>query len=94
MATFRVLYWHQIPSVVEARDDDGKTHKEQLSARFQELIDSIAMRKKLVGTDAYLEGWRRGRPEKRDGSAAEIARTVATELEATFEEIARAARST
>ncbi|NJO36273.1 MAG: hypothetical protein HC871_00090 [Rhizobiales bacterium] len=94
MASFRVLSWHQIPSVVEAKDDDGGSHKEQLSARFQELIDSLAMRKKLVGTDAYLEGWRRSRPEKRDGSAVEIAKTVAAEFEASFDEIARTARAT
>jgi hypothetical protein len=94
VASYRILSWHQIPSVVEAKDDLGGSHKEQLSARFQELIDSIAMRKQLVGTDAYLEGWRRNRPAKRDGSAAEIAKTVAAELEASFDEIARAARAT
>ncbi|MEZ5933319.1 MAG: virulence factor [Alphaproteobacteria bacterium] len=94
MANFRVLYWHEIPSVVEAKDDEGNSHKEQLSARFQELIDSVAMRKKLVGTDAYLEGWRRSRPKNRDGSAAEIAKTVAAEFEAAFDEFANAARAT
>lgn len=94
MAKFRVLYWHQIPSVVEASDDLGNRCKEQLSARFQELIDSIAMRKKLVGTDAYLEGWRRSRPKERDGRAVEVAKAVAAELEATFDDIAQAARHT
>ena len=92
MAKIRILYWHQIPSVVEASDDQGNKHKEQLSARFQELIDSIAMRKKLAGTDAYLEGWRRSRPSHREGSAVEVARAVASELEATFDEIAQGAR--
>lgn len=92
MASYRILYWHQIPSVVEASDDQGNRHKEQLSQRFQELIDSIAMRRKLAGTDAYLEGWRRSRPKRRDGSALEVARSVTSELEATFDEIAQAAR--
>lgn len=92
MASYRVLYWHQIPSVVEANDDQGNRHKEQLSARFQELIDSIAMRKKLAGTDAYLEGWRRSRPKQREGSVVEVAMSVTSELEATFNEIAEAAR--
>ncbi len=88
MARFRILYWHEIPSVVEATDDEGNRHKHQLSARFQELIDRVAMRRKLAGTDAYLEGWRRGRPAMRDGSADDVARTVAKELEDTFDEIA------
>ena len=92
MADVRILYWHQIPSVVEATDGEGNKHKEQLSARFQELIDSIAMRKKLAGTDAYLEGWRRGRRQRRDGQAVEVAKIVAAELEATFDEVAQAAR--
>gem|GEM_PF-238372 len=92
LAKFRILYWQQIPSVVEATDDKGSKHKEQLSARFQELIDSIAMRKKMVGTDAYLEGWRRSRPEKRDGDAIDVAKAVASELESAFDEIARTAR--
>lgn len=92
MASFRVLYWHQIPSVVEAKDERGGKHKEQLSPRFQELIDSIAMRRKIVGTDAYLEGWRRSRPKERKGEAVEVAKAVVGELEETFEEIAQAAR--
>jgi len=94
MAKFRILYWHEIPSVVEASDQHGGKHKEQLSARFQELIDSIAMRKKIVGTDAYLEGWRRSRPEARDGLALEVAKAVAAEFEASFDDIAQAARKT
>ena len=94
MASFRVLYWRHIPSVVEARDDDGSKHKEQLSPRFQQLIDSTAMRMNLVGTDAYLEAWRRSRPEKREGHAVDIAKAVAAELEATFDEIALKSRET
>ena len=92
VARFRILYWHQIPSVVEASDNQGNRCKQQLSARFQELIDSIAMRRKLIGTDAYLDGWRRTRPKERDGRAAEVAEAVAAELEATFDDIAQAAR--
>ena len=45
MAKVTILYWKDIPSVVEARDADG-VHKELLSERFQELIDLIAMKKK------------------------------------------------
>ncbi len=92
MAKFRVLYWHQIPSVVEASDEEGNRHKEQLSTRFQELIDSVAMRRKLAGTDAYLEGWQRSRPKNREGSAVDVAKAISSELEATFDEVAKAAR--
>ena len=57
MAQYTVVYWQEIPSVVEAKQG-RKRHKEQLSERFQELIDAVAMRKGLFGTDEYLEEWR------------------------------------
>ena len=38
MAKVQILYWEDIPSVVEARDENG-VHKELLSERFQEVID-------------------------------------------------------
>ena len=59
MAEYSILYWHEIPTVVEATDGSA-THKAQLSTRFQELVDFIAMKRGLAGTDAYLEGFRRG----------------------------------
>lgn len=87
MSSYRILYWHQIPSMVEAWDDRGAC-KRQLSPRFQELIDRVAMRRKLAGTDSYMDGWRRGRARHRDGGAEEVAEAVASETEAEFEAIA------
>jgi len=86
MATFQVLYWQEIPSLVEARDDDG-VKKIQLSDKFQALIDEAAMRRKFAGTDAYLEEWNKGKKQERDGSAEEIAQAVADEFEQRFTEI-------
>jgi hypothetical protein len=90
MAKITVLYWQNIPSLVEATDGD-KPHKLQLSERFQELIDLIAMKKKLSGSDAYLEQWSKGKPEVRDGSASVVAAAAAAELEARYDEIRAAA---
>ncbi len=90
MAKVTILYWQDIPSMVEARDRDGR-HKIQLSARFQELIDRVAMKRKLAGTDAYLTQWSKGSPEDRAGSAEETAKAVAAELEARYESIREAA---
>jgi hypothetical protein len=87
MARYRVLYWHHIPSVVEARDEQT-VHKEELSLRFQELIDRVAMKKNLAGTEAYLEGWRKGRPKERDGDAELVAKAVTADLEADYQKIA------
>ena len=90
MAKYSILYWQDIPSVVEARDENG-IHKLQLNRKFQELIDAVAMRKGLAGTDAYLDEWRRGKRVAREGSAEAVARAVKTELEAEFRSIRAAA---
>lgn len=86
MAKVQILYWQDIPSVVEAKEG-GTVHKEQLSQRFQELIDLVAMKKKLSGTDAYLEQWSKGPVYEHAGGAKEAALAVARELEERFEAI-------
>jgi hypothetical protein len=68
-----------------------ETVTRQLSDRFQQLIDSVAMRLGLQDQDAYLDLWARGDVQERSGSATEVADAVAAELEARFPEfIARA----
>ena len=83
MAQYTILYWQDIPSLVEVRQG-RKRHKVQLSERFQELIDKVAMRKGLFGTDNYLEEWRRGEPLSRDGSPEEVVQQVAAEIESEY----------
>jgi hypothetical protein len=90
VAKCSILSWQDIPSVVEARDASG-SHKIQLSDRFQELIDMVAMRRGLAGSDEYLESWRRGRPKEREGSAQDAAQSLAEEIEAQYDEIRAAA---
>ncbi len=91
VAKYNVLYWQDIPSVIEAKDGNG-THKVQLSQRFQALIDMVAMRQDLAGTDAYLEAWKRGKPHEREGSAEEVVNAIKEEFEAQFEAIKAAAQ--
>ena len=90
MAKYSILYWQDIPSLVEARDENG-VHKLELDQKFQVLIDAVAMRKGLAGTDTYLEEWRRGKRLSREGTAEEVASAVKAELEAGFSEIKAAA---
>jgi hypothetical protein len=86
MAKVAVLCWQEIPSAVEVKDAQG-TEKVQLSNRFLELIDMIAMRRKLAGTDDYLMQWRKEKQADRDGRAADVARAVADEIEARYDAI-------
>ena len=86
MATYQIVYWQEIPSLVDARDEQG-VHKEQLSQQFQVLIDHAAMMRKLAGTDAYLDQWSKGKAETRPGSARDVAKQVAAEFESRYAEI-------
>lgn len=85
MAQCTIVSWQEIPSMIEAREGRSR-HKVQLSDRFQELIDMIAMRRGLAGSDAYMNEWRRERQD-RDGGAEDAAAALAAELEGRYEEI-------
>ena len=84
MATYHVVYWREIPSMVQARDGNH-TVRVGLSQRFQELIDAVAMREGLASTDQYLAQWRNGPRTEQPGSPEEVARVVAEGLEAEYE---------
>ena len=86
MAKVTILYWQEIPSVVEARDRSGR-HKIELSQRFQELIDLVAMKKKLAGTDEYLMQWNKGAPTEQEGDPESVAKGVAEEIEGRYDAI-------
>ena len=85
MASYHIIAWKNVPAMVEARDA-SETVTCQLSDRFQQLIDSVAMRLGLQDQDAYLDLWSRGDAQERAGGAAEVADAVAAELEARFSE--------
>jgi hypothetical protein len=83
IATYQIVTWKNIPSLVEARDEHGSVTR-QLSERFQMLIDSVAMQLGLDSEDAYLQLWGRTAPEERPGSASDVAEAVAAEIEQRF----------
>jgi 5-methyltetrahydrofolate--homocysteine methyltransferase len=84
MSEYQITYWRDIPSMVTAREGRRNTAKAELPPRFQVAIDEAAMRLKLVGTDEYMEEWRRGEWQERDGAPDEVARAVIAELESAF----------
>ena len=87
MARYRIIHWKDIPSLVEAFDGE-ETARIQLSQRFQDLIDAVAMREGASETGAYLNGWSRGPERARPGSPEAVAGEVAAELEAAFQDLA------
>ncbi|HUF55897.1 MAG TPA: virulence factor [Thermohalobaculum sp.] len=90
MTGLKVVCWQEIPSLVEAKEG-RKTHKVQLSQRFQELIDLIAMKRGLDGSDAYLTEWRKEDRAATDLPPEEAAATLAAEIEATYDEVRKKA---
>ena len=81
MATYRVLYWQEIPSQIKVEDDSDDVTV-QMPDSFQERIDHMAARRGLQDSDAYLAQWKWSEEEEREGSAEEVARAVRAELEA------------
>ncbi len=72
-----MIRWRAIPAQVVARAGRRETAKAELPERFQEAIDAAAMRAGLIGTDAYLEQWRRESRPCGDDLAAEVAAEAA-----------------
>lgn len=57
-AALTVIMWRDMPAQVVAKRG-RENHKIELSPRFQQAIDRAAMRAGAIGTDEYLEDWRR-----------------------------------
>jgi hypothetical protein len=80
VARFQILYWQDVPSVIQAFADDGSVVKRQLPEWFQQEIDRRAMEQSLVGSEAYLDEWRWGEVEERPGSPDEVLDALEREL--------------
>jgi hypothetical protein len=81
VATYRILYWQEVPSQIRA-EDASEDVSLPLSDRFQTHIDQLAAARGLQGADDYLAQWHWGDEQERDGSAEAVAKAVRDELEA------------
>jgi hypothetical protein len=84
MATYKVLYWQEIPTQVFADDDENEISL-PLAAKFMERIEEVAMSRGLAGSDDYLAQWKWSDEKHRAGTAEEVAQAVKAELESNFE---------
>ena len=66
MATFKVMYWQEIPSQIKAEDAEG-TVDLPMPPRFMEYIDEVAAKRGKLNSDDYLAEWRWSDEEDRDG---------------------------
>src|SRR5262245_27715844 len=81
LATYQIMYWHDIPIQVRARGEGGRASA-ALPDRFQEAIDQAAMAAGLIGSDDYSAALRWGEQQERHGTAREVADAIAAELSA------------
>lgn len=84
MATYRILYWQEVPSQIKAEDAEDEITR-PLPDRFLAIIDKLAMERGLAGADDYLAQWQWGEDQEREGPAREVAEAVAAELEAQWQ---------
>jgi hypothetical protein len=81
MATYRILYWQEVPSQIRVEDESGDVSVE-LPQKFMVRIDALAAQRGLSGADDYLAQWRWSDEEEREGTAQEVADALRAELEA------------
>ena len=83
MARYQIVSWYGIPIGVKAEDEDGQV-RENLPRRFQVAVDAVATATGRINTKDYLAGWQWSDLLEREGSAQEVAKLVATELDQSF----------
>ena len=83
MPDVTIVYWRDIPAqVIVGKGRRGA--KKQLTERFEQAIDRVAMKVGAADTDAYLAEWRKAAPYTVDGDPAEIVEQEASRLEDEF----------
>ena len=81
MATYKVLYWREIPTQIKAEDELDDVIV-MLDDKFMRQVDILAAKLGLGSEDDYLAQWRWSEEEEREGSAREVADALKAELEA------------
>ncbi len=80
MATYKILYWQEVPSQVKAEDDQDEVTV-PLPSKFMERIDQLAVQRGLQQSDDYLAQWQWSEDQERPGTAREVAEAVVAELQ-------------
>jgi hypothetical protein len=81
MATYKILYWQEVPTQIKAEDDVEEVSV-MLDDKFMARVDVLAAKRGLQSTDDYLAQWKWTEEQQREGSAHEVAEALKAELEA------------
>lgn len=81
-----VIWWHDIPGQVLARDGERR-HARALPLRFERAINRAAVGRGQAGTSAFVLGWRRVSIACSADLESEVA-AVAADIEARYDDAA------
>jgi hypothetical protein len=81
MATYKILFWQEIPTQIKAEDDVDEVSV-MLDDKFMAHVDVLAAKRGLQSADEYLAQWKWSEEQQREGSANEVAEALKAELEA------------
>jgi hypothetical protein len=81
MATYKILFWQEIPTQIKTEDDVDEVTM-MLDDKFMAQVDILAAKRGLQSTDDYLAQWKWSDEQEREGSAYEVAGALKAELEA------------
>ena len=81
MATYKILYWKEIPTQIRV-EDESDTVTAMLDNHFMALVDAQAMKEGLTATDAFLDAWHWSEEQEREGTAHEVVAALKAEFEA------------
>ncbi len=85
MANVTIVYWRDIPAQVIV-GKGRRAEKIQLTERFEQAIDRVAMKIGAKDADAYLAEWRKATPYSVDGDDKNVAIAEAARLEAEYDQ--------
>jgi hypothetical protein len=81
MATYKILYWQEVPTQIKVEDDEEDITA-MLDGKFMLQVDILAAKRGLQAADDYLAQWKWSEDAERPGSAREVADALKAELEA------------
>lgn len=93
MAIVKIMYWKDIPCSVRAEEGRRNRVTRKLPDIYMAVIDAVAMKDGLVGSDEYQNGFWWGEAEERLGTVEEAADAVVAEVLAKYPESWLIARS-
>jgi hypothetical protein len=84
MAVVKIMYWQDIPCSVRAEEGRRNRVVRKLPDIYMAVVDAVAMKEGLIGSDDYQNAFEWGEAEERPGTPEEAADAVVAEVLARY----------